>query len=379
MEKNNKPRIIAFYLPQYHPTPDNDKWWGKGFTEWTNVGKAKPLFRGHYQPKVPADLGYYDLRLPEARAAQAELAKEAGIEGFCYYHYWFGDGKQELELPFNEVVRTGEPDFPFCLCWANESWHAKFWDKDGKASSKKLLIEQQYLGHEDNVKHFYSLLPAFKDKRYMTVDGKLIFVIYKPFEFDVSEFIQDWQQLAAENGLKGFYFIALLNGPHWNLSKDNIVKALTLGFDAVNTVRLGCAYSQRSFCKKVIQRIYRILTRMPILARYEDAFPQFIAKDDEISNVYPTIIPNWDHTPRSGRNGYVLIDSTPELFRKHIRQVLDIVMGKKEHDRIIFLKSWNEWGEGNYMEPDLKYGKRYIEALQQELDLCERTELLHGI
>ena len=337
------------------------------------------MFRGHYQPKVPADLGYYDLRLPEARAAQAELAKEAGIEGFCYYHYWFGDGKQELELPFNEVVRTGEPDFPFCLCWANESWHAKFWDKDGKASSKKVLIEQQYLGHEDNVKHFYSLLPAFKDKRYMTVDGKLIFVIYKPFEFDVSEFIQDWQQLAAENGLKGFYFIALLNGPHWNLSKDNIVKALTLGFDAVNTVRLGCAYSQRSFCKKVIQRIYRILTRMPILARYEDAFPQFIAKDDEISNVYPTIIPNWDHTPRSGRNGYVLIDSTPELFRKHIRQVLDIVMGKKEHDRIIFLKSWNEWGEGNYMEPDLKYGKRYIEALQQELDLCERTELLHGI
>lgn len=379
MKKNNKPRIIAFYLPQYHPTPDNDKWWGKGFTEWTNVGKAKPLFRGHYQPKVPADLGYYDLRLPEARAAQAELAKEAGIEGFCYYHYWFGDGKQELELPFNEVVRTGEPDFPFCLCWANESWHAKFWDKDGKASSKKLLIEQQYLGHEDNVKHFYSLLPAFKDKRYMTVDGKLIFVIYKPFEFDVSEFIQDWQQLAAENGLKGFYFIALLNGPHWNLSKDKIEKALFLGFDAVNTVRLGCAYSQRSFCKKVIQRIYRILTRMPILARYEDAFPQFIAKDDEISNVYPTIIPNWDHTPRSGRNGYVLIDSTPELFRKHIRQVLDIVMGKKEHDRIIFLKSWNEWGEGNYMEPDLKYGKRYIEALQQELDLCERTELLHGI
>ena len=185
------------------------------------------------------------------------------------------------------------------------------------------------MGHEDNVKHFYSLLPAFKDKRYMTVDGKLIFVIYKPFEFDVSEFIQDWQQLAAENGLKGFYFIALLNGPHWNLSKDNIVKALTLGFDAVNTVRLGCAYSQRSFCKKVIQRIYRILPRMPILARYEDAFPQFIAKDDEISNVYPTIIPNWDHTPRSGRNGYVLIDSTPELFRKHIRQVLDSSWVKK--------------------------------------------------
>lgn len=380
MEKNNKPRIIAFYLPQYHPTPDNDKWWGKGFTEWTNVGKAKPLFRGHYQPKVPADLGYYDLRLPEARAAQAELAKEAGIEGFCYYHYWFGDGKQELELPFNEVVRTGEPDFPFCLCWANESWHAKFWDKDGKASSKKLLIEQQYLGHEDNVKHFYSLLPAFKDKRYMTVDGKLIFMIYRPFEFeDVSGFMKDWQQLAAENGLKGFYFIAQLNGSHLDVAKDKIDKALKLGFDAVNTVRLGCASSQRSLCKKIIQKAYRILMRMPGFTRYEEALPLFVSKEEERSNVYPTIIPNWDHTPRSGRNGYILVGSTPNLFKKHVHQVLNIVMNKENHDRIVFLKSWNEWGEGNYMEPDLKYGKRYIETLRQELDLCERTELLHGI
>ena len=217
-----KPRVIAFYLPQYHPTPDNDKWWGKGFTEWTNVGKAKPLFRGHYQPKVPADLGYYDLRLPEVRAAQAELAKEAGIEGFCYYHYWFGDGKQELELPFNEVIRTGEPDFPFCLCWANESWHAKFWDKDGKASSKKLLIEQRYLGHEDNVKHFYSLLPAFKDKRYMKVDGKLLFLIYRPLDFEnVSGFIQDWQKLARENELEGFHFVGQLNGALLNDLEQN--------------------------------------------------------------------------------------------------------------------------------------------------------------
>ena len=138
----SRPKVIAFYLPQFHPTPHNDEWWGKGFTEWTNVGKAKPLFWGHYQPKVPADLGYYDLRLSEVREAQAELAREAGIYGFCYYHYWFGDGKEELELPFDEVLRLGKPDIPFMLCWANESWHKKFWNKDGIGTSKQVLVEQ---------------------------------------------------------------------------------------------------------------------------------------------------------------------------------------------------------------------------------------------
>lgn len=365
---NSIPRIIAFYLPQYHPTPDNDKWWGKGFTEWTNVGKAKPLFKGHYQPKVPADLGYYDLRLPQVRAAQAELAKEAGIEGFCYYHYWFGNGKQELELPFNEVLRTGEPDFPFCLCWANESWHAKFWDKNGKASSKKMLIEQQYLGHEDNMKHFYSLLQAFKDKRYLKVQGKLLFMIYQPFDFvNVSEFIQDWQNLAAENGLDGFYFVGQLNGAQQNLTQERIDRAMALGFDAVNTVRLGCAVSQRSLAKKILQKLYRIMKRMPVITRYKDACSSFVSKEDSEPKVYPTIIPNWDHTPRSGRNGYILYGSTPELFRNHVKDVLGVVKNKPVEDRIIFLKSWNEWGEGNYMEPDIRFGKKYIEALHSEL------------
>lgn len=149
----SKPKLIAFYLPQYHPTLDNDKWWGKGFTEWTNVGKAKPLFIGHYQPKVPADLGYYDLRVPEVRELQASLAKEAGIYGFCYYHYWFGNGRKELELPFAEVLKSEKPNFPFCLCWANESWHSKFWNKDGSIE-KKILIEQLYPGDDDIINHF---------------------------------------------------------------------------------------------------------------------------------------------------------------------------------------------------------------------------------
>ena len=159
----NKPKIIAFYLPQYHPTTHNDEWWGKGFTEWTNVAKAKPLFRGHEQPHIPGELGFYDLRLPEVREAQAELAKEYGIYGFCYYYYRFEKGKNELELPLNEVLKSGKPDFPFMICWANESWHKKFWNYDGTCE-KQILAEQKYKGTQDYIDFFYEVLPLFKDK-----------------------------------------------------------------------------------------------------------------------------------------------------------------------------------------------------------------------
>ena len=179
--KQPKARVLAYYLPQFHPIPENDEWWGKGFTEWTNVGKAKPLFPGHYQPHVPADLGYYDLRVPETREAQAQMAREYGIEGFVYWHYWFGNGKRLLERPFNEVLESGKPDFPFALAWANETWSGFY---HGLRDEKQILIEQTYPGEEDYIAHFNALLPAFKDKRYITCDGKPIFVIYHIF-YDV--------------------------------------------------------------------------------------------------------------------------------------------------------------------------------------------------
>jgi lipopolysaccharide biosynthesis protein len=167
-----RPRIIALYLPQYHPIPENDAWWGKGFTEWTNTAKARPLFRGHYQPHVPADLGFYDLRVPETRLAQATMAREYGIEGFCYYHYWFA-GTRLIERPFNEVLASGQPDFPFCLCWANQTWTGAW-----HGLMNQILIEQTYPGTDDHRRHFDTLLPAFLDRRYMTVDGKPIFVFF---------------------------------------------------------------------------------------------------------------------------------------------------------------------------------------------------------
>lgn len=362
--------IIAFYLPQYHPTPDNDKWWGKGFTEWTNVGKATKLFSCHYQPKVPADLGYYDLRLPEVREAQAALAREAGIAGFCYYHYWFGNGKRELELPFNEVLKLGKPNFPFMLCWANESWHNKFWNIDGTIQ-KKILIEQTYPGDEDIKAHFETLLPAFQDSRYIKIDGKPVFMIYRFEDYpDVTHFIELWQELARKVGFPGIYFIT--QKTFGTVEKD-IDTIKSKGFDAVNTLRLSESINKkRGIIKKIFSKLLRKLLQRPLIFSYKKFYKEMIQPEDSRQGVYPTLYPNWDHTPRSGSGGTVVTDTTPELFELHARYMLDIVSKKDSNPNIVFLKSWNEWGEGNYMEPDLKYGKAYLEALRRALN-CVRN------
>lgn len=364
-QKNNDNRVIAFYLPQYHPTPDNDRWWGKGFTEWTNVGKAKPLFRGHYQPKVPADLGYYDLRLPEVREQQAELAREAGIEGFCYYHYWFGNGKRELERPFDEVLASGKPDFPFCLCWANESWHSKFWNLDGTIE-KKTLVEQSYPGDEDIRNHFQTLLPAFQDKRYIRIDGMPVFMIYRPDDYaDVTHFMHVWRNLAVENGLEGIYFIAHLN---LNITPEHVDALLEKGFDAVNTVQLWDAFDKKfPLPLYLLMKLRRALLRMPYAFNYKRLLPYMVTDVERREDVFPTLMPNWDHSPRSGRAAMVLTGSTPEVFGRHIDDVLAVTAPKRPDRKIVFIKSWNEWGEGNYMEPDLRYGKGYIQILREKL------------
>ena len=360
--------IIAFYLPQYHPTPHNDEWWGEGFTEWTNVAKAKPLFPGHYQPKVPADLGFYDLRMPEVREKQAELAREAGVTAFCYYHYWFGNGHQELELPFKEVVERGKPDFPFCLCWANESWYKKFWNKDGDVSDKQDLAIQKYLGADDDRIHFMSLLSAFKDKRYKRVDGKLLFVIYRPLFFeDIEGFIKRWNKLAEDNGLERFYFVG------YTYDIDNEYDDIKgKGFDAVCSCRLR--RHKRHGLAWAFRKALNYITKIPEIYSYKNVYPTLIGKKEtELEDAIPTLIPNWDHTPRSGNRGYLFQNCKPEFFEKHCEDVLGRISMKAEDKQIAFLKSWNEWGEGNYMEPDLRYGKGYINALRQALLKLSKT------
>lgn len=364
-----KINAIAFYLPQYHPTPNNDIWWGKGFTEWTNVAKAKKLFPGHYQPHIPADLGFYDLRLPIVRQQQADLARKAGINGFCYYHYWFGDGVEELSLPFHEVVNSNEPNFPFCLCWANESWYKKLWNNDGSISEKKILAEQKYLGLEDDIKHFNSMLKAFQDKRYIKIDGRLLFVIYKPLDSPtIKKTLEVWQKLAVENGLKGFYFAGFSF-----LADIEGEKILDLGFDAV----ISCRHNRDKIhnISWAIRKAISVLFRIPRISIYNKLWPKLIGFNEKNNDRYiPVIIPNWDHTPRSGVKGDVIINSTPKEFKKHCLDVFTSIM--KKNNKVVFIKSWNEWGEGNYMEPDLKYGHGYINAMKEAKD---ESETQHSI
>lgn len=356
-----KARVIAFYLPQYHPIPENDLWWGKGFTEWTNVGKAKSLFKGHYQPRVPADLGYYDLRVAETRKAQADMAREYGIEGFIYWHYWFGNGKRLIERPFNEVLSSGDPDFPFCLAWANETWKGFAHGM----TNRNILIEQLYPGVEDYTAHFYAVLPALKDKRYITIDGKPLFMIYKPVgNPEIRVFMDTWLKLAAENGLSGIYFIGHCIDP-----KFSIREVLDNGFDAVNTTRLfNYTLNHNTVSNKIYSRLNKILRGVPYAYPYKKVSKYFITpKEDKLENVFPSIIPGWDHTARSGREGLVLTDSTPHYFEKHVKEVIHLVENKASEHQVIFLKSWNEWAEGNYMEPDLRWGLKYLEAFKRQI------------
>lgn len=364
---NKKARVIAFYLPQYHPTPENDKFWGKGFTEWTNVTKAKPLFRGHYQPKLPADLGFYDLRLPIVREQQVELAREAGVEGFMYWHYWFGNGVMTLQDIFEDVLATGKPDFPFCLGWANHTWSNKTWTKGKKFQSDTIIFDMQYPGEKDWIAHFNYCLPAFKDRRYITVDGKPIFVIWDALAMpDCKEFIHYWQRMAKDAGLSGIHFVGIRYG-----NKATEEQLLEMGFDAISNNNQYEA-ENRAYGSVLFKKLLALLVRLTggiVLRKYDysQVTRNCCTELDKKENVYPTIISGFDRAARAGRNATIYHNYTPEAFKKHVCEIIRCVSQKKDEHKIIFLKSWNEWAEGNYIEPDLKYGHGFLDALADEV------------
>ncbi len=359
--------VVAFYLPQYYPTKENDAWFGKNFTEWTNVEKSKPLFKGHYQPQLPTDLGYYDLRDPAVRLRQAELAQKAGVSAFCYYHYWFGHGKQMLELPLNEVARTGQPDLPFCVCWANHTWYKKTWDSESSVLNKRVLLRVEYGGQEDWDAHFATLLPIFSDKRYYRIDGRLVFVFYRIENIpQVEKMMARWQELAAQHALPAFYFmsyvddVARLGNPLHRLCEQTIVCCKS-NLESISG-SLIIRKSSRFLRMLMSQVLHHPLTKCNYPSIRHKLLSPFFAE----SWIVPTLLPNFDNTPRRGMGATVLHNASPQQFLAHCREVFAYLRHKKRP--LVFLKSWNEWGEGNYVEPDIKYGDGWICTLREAVD-----------
>lgn len=367
MENKNKIEVVSFYLPQYYPTKENNQWYGTGFTEWTNVGKSKPLFRGHYQPKVPADLGYYDLRLTDVRRQQAELAREAGITAFCFYHYWFGKGKMLLHEPIEWMLESGQPDMPFCFCWANHKWYNKTWNSAKSVLDKKELIGIDYGDEPDWILHFERLLPAFKSERYYKIEGRNVFVLYRIEDIpNVEDFKHVWDEQAKKHGLPEFYFVnyiddvAKLNDPIQNSCEKKIVM-LKANIGAVK----GNAFMRKLY--RFSRQLLSQVLHLPLgVYRYEKVRKLLSGSIFAEENVIPTLLPNWDNTPRRAEGAMVLHNATPDQFYEHCKETFAYVRGKQ--NKVVFLKSWNEWGEGNYMEPCIQYGHGYLQALRKALD-----------
>jgi len=346
-------RFIALYLPQFHPVPENDQWWGRGFTEWTNTAKARPLFPGHYQPHVPADLGFYDLRVAETRQAQASLARAHGIEAFCYYHYWFA-GRRLLQRPFQEVLAAGQPDFPFCLCWANETWTG-IWH----GAPDRILIEQTYPGPDDHRAHFETLLPAFADRRYLTVDGKPVFCIYKPEKLpDPKTALASWRSMAVASGLQGLHVLGMSADMAWN--------PLATGYDGKICLPLVQArpWASRRQPIRWLKRRAAVSAGLPTFHSAHDFVPALEGCRSLPYEWHSCLVHAWDNTPRSGANGVVLRHASPKQFARLLDTAIDAASRRAPEHRLIFLKSWNEWAEGNHLEPDRRSGLQYLEAVR---------------
>lgn len=369
-------KVIAFYLPQYHAIPENDEWWGKGFTEWTNLKKAKPLFEGHNQPRVPYDEHYYNLLDADELIRQANIAKENGVYGFCIYHYWF-NGHMLLQKPVELLLKEKRADINYCICWANESW-TNAW----VSSSDKFLIKQKSGDKAEWIEHFNYLLPFLKDERYIRVDGKPLFVIYRPELFsNIGEMIELWNQLAKDNGLGGmsFAYQAFESKLSSEASFEHRIEYQP------NYANYDINHDKHKMLKSIKHALVKIFR--PFNINLEYAHPQGLVKRDydqtwnAILNRKPTdhkSIPgafvDWDNTPRKAERGSVMVGYTVDKFEKYLEQ--QIIHAKNDyHSDFLFIFAWNEWTEGGYLEPDVKEGYGRLNAVKEALLATNEMEL----
>ncbi len=374
-------KTIAYFLPQFHAIPENDRAWGKGFTEWTNTRKAEPLFEGHYQPKTPLNENYYNLLDDDVKIWQAELAKKYGIFGFCYYHYWFKDGKQLLEKPAEQMLANKAVDIPFCFSWANENW-SKLWD----GGSRELIAEQNYGGEPDWKKHLEYLVDFFRDERYITLDGKPVFLIYKPEEIPkVDKMLDFWNEEIKSYGFDGICF--MIQNPQWFFMPSYDMGRFSYQikfypFFSTNLKRL----SKETLQKR--QSLYRKLKKVHLNFLIDKVLPKLKKSKakpkaeltkldyDEIwtlglnsdadSRFIEGAFVDWDNTARK-KNGYVHTGATPEKFGAYMSKLFKKVKDNRQQP-VVFINAWNEWCEGAYLEPDTKHGYGYLEKFKEAND-----------
>lgn len=339
-------QLLCYFLPQFHQIAENDEWWGLGFTEWTNVRKARPMFSGHDQPRIPTTLGYYDLLNADVRARQADLARQHGITGFCYYHYWF-HGKRILERPLNDLLRSGTPDFPFCVFWANESWK-RTWD----GGNQEILMLQQH-DTQDDLDFIRHLLPVFSDKRYIRVRGQPLLMVYRVDNLPAAAAtFERWREECIRHGeLPPFIVIA-----------DTVYRGSPLSFGADASV--GFPPHQLNAQLMRAQGIDSIdPSYVGKLLDYR-AIAATLATADEVDHLrFQCVVPRWDNTARRQFDGTVFTRSTPQLFEAWLREALvrardDLPVGQQ----FVFVNAWNEWAEGAYLEPDERFGDAYLRA-----------------
>lgn len=358
MNSTENHQLISVVLPQFHPIPENDAWWGRGFTEWTNVARATSLFQGHQQPQLPADLGFYDLRLPEARLAQADLARQYGITGFCYYHYWFS-GRQLLERPVQEIITSGEPDFPFCLCWANEPWSRRW-----NGSDKDVLMPQSY-STEDDIAHFHSLLPALRDPRYIRIEGRPLLIVYRLGHMDAPQRTFDcWRRLAEKEGL-GQLMIGQFESFEQADSKTLGAAGVDLSIEfAPDWRRLGPARTP-SFADRLKARISGATPAywQHTVSEYSDMVLNMSRRETPDYQFLRCVTPGFDNSARKKQGANILAGSTPELYGRWLEETLKWTTEHSPKSRqVVFINAWNEWAEGNHLEPCQHHGLAYLQA-----------------
>lgn len=361
------PKIIAFHLPQFHRIEENDRWWGTGFTDWTNVRKGRPLYAAHHQPRVPLDGNYYDLTEPSVRAWQATLARDHRVDGFCYYHYWFR-GRKLLERPCEAILASGSPNFPFCFCWANEPW-TRSWD--GVAGD--VLVQQDYGGEDEWRRHFEYLLPFFSDRRYLTHAGMPMFLIYRPRHFPgVARMIDRWQRWAADAGLPGVAFCKVLTA--FDDRHGDPGFAASVSFEPWLTIRRRAPFAAQAgwLAERAMRAVLSAcgLTRgyvWPYDSVWEHVIRRTYARDE-----FRGAFVGWDNTPRRGRHGRIVATATPEKFGACMRR--QIAAAARDGSPFIFVNAWNEWAEGAVLEPDEHHRYAYLEQLRDAVEFCERRE-----